>query len=54
MLRSRVWSGSSIVSMLLATVPISFGIHQGNPAGAPPSLRSVNVVLFFNTRTAAS
>ena len=54
MLRRRVWSGSSIVSMLLATVPIIFGIHQGRPASTPPSLRSVNGALSFSTRAVAS
>ena len=54
MLRRRVWSGSSIVNMLLATVPITFGIHQGSPTSAPPSLRSVNSVPSFSTRAAAS
>ena len=51
--RSRVWSGSSMVSMLSATVRISPGIHHRNPATAP-FLRSVNVSLSLSTRLVAS
>ena len=48
--RSRVWSGSSIDSMLLATARMMPGIHHRSPATVPPSLRMVNVSLSFSTR----
>ena len=54
MLRSRVWSGSSIVSMLSASVRIIPGIHHRSPATAPPSWRSVKVALSLSTRDAIS
>ncbi|MDA9412375.1 hypothetical protein XH80_37975 [Bradyrhizobium sp. CCBAU 45384] len=54
MLRSLVWSGSSIVSMLLAMVLTSPGIHQRRPAISPSSLRSVKIVLSFSTCAVAS
>src|SRR5262249_26097882 len=54
MLRSLVWSGSSVVSMLLASVRTMPGIHERSRATSPPSLRSVKVRLYFNIRSAAS
>ena len=53
MLRRRVWSGSSMVSMLSAIARTMAGIHHRTPA-TPPSLRSVNVSLSFKTRPAMS
>src|SRR5512134_455509 len=52
--RKRVWSGSSTVSMLLASDRRVGGIHHRSPAGPPPFLRSVNVWLSFRTRPAIS
>src|SRR5215212_6801974 len=53
MLRNRVWSGSSIDSMLTASARMELGIHQRRPATLP-SLRIVNVLLSFRTRAARS
>src|SRR5215510_15687170 len=53
MLRRRVWSGSSMVSMLTASARTQPGIHQRKPATLP-SLRIVNVSLSFRTRPAIS
>src|SRR5262249_10394589 len=53
MLRRRVWSGSSMVSMLTASVRSHPGIHQRRPATLP-SLRIVKVSLSFKTRPASS
>jgi hypothetical protein len=52
-LRRRVWSGSSIVNMLAASVQIQPGIHQRNSATSP-SLRIVNVTLSFRMQPASS
>src|SRR6266852_3694754 len=54
MLRKRVWSGSSVVSMLLASAAIEAGIHQRSPATAPPSWRSEKTAVSFRTRAVAS
>src|SRR5262245_23897986 len=54
MLRNLVWSGSSMVSMLLASARTVRGIHQRRPATPPPSLRRVNVPLSLRTRPAIS
>ena len=51
--RKREWSGSSMLSMLTASVPIERGIHQRQPASVP-SLRMVKVALSFSTRLAMS
>jgi hypothetical protein len=53
MLRRRVWSGSSMVSMLTASARIRAGIHQRRPATLP-SLRIVKVSLSLRTRLASS
>ncbi len=52
--RKRVWSGSSNVSMLLASVRRMPGIHHCSPAIPPPSLRKVKLALSFSTRAAIS
>src|SRR5215510_9350237 len=43
-----------MVSMLLAMVLTSLGIHQRRPATSPSSLRSVKVALSFRTCAVAS